>query len=1158
MNPDESSSDLTHPDPEARAAARPLLTRLVMLTTETVAREAELETMLTEEQARLQDDHLARQTRLDSEYEEELQARRTAHTIDLTQRQANLNEAQRQAEFAYKAGREEVEERAQALEKDVKAKYAKAKWLSESIYESSEDQPKLKFLATKGEIEERFKEVTRLAGVAIDQLAEFRFPVVSDLFTRQAVEPEDPEAPVAPAPADPPPSLIEATQDFDTRLAELTALRLPGFFVGARVGMLVTALIVVAAVIPLWLNDWQPNLALVISAGVTALVALVSTVVLFRKGRGQVEEAILPLLAANRLARQAREVELDAAAERRQEEEAELIRVRDAELLQARTEYDAKRKGIKPECDEALRRIADTYKQRMQQISGEREKISAELEVGHDQAMAQLRADHQQQKQEAERQREESLSELQVSHDHAWRELRDRWRQETGEIYERIESARAESADLFPAWSDPTWENFRPRYEFPSAIRFGDLAVDLAALPEGLPRSEELALPGPAELALPASLPFPDHCSILVETGESGRDEAIALLQMFMIRLLTSLPPGKVRFTIIDPVGLGQNFAGFMHLADYDEAFVGGKIWTENRHIEQRLADLSEHMEHVIQKYLRNEFETIQDYNEQAGEIAEPFRFLIVADFPVNFTEAAARRLASIQTSGPRCGVHTLIHLDSRQRLPQGLQLSDLRKHSTHLGWEKDKLVWQDEAHKHFPLRVDPVPPDQLLTSVLNTIGRAALEAGPVQVPFHMIAPSADEAWTESSAESFRIPLGRAGAKKLQYMTLGRGTAQHVLIAGKTGSGKSTLLHAIVSSAALWYSPSEIELYLVDFKKGVEFKAYAGDDFPHARVVAIESDREFGLSVLQRLDAELKRRGDLFRNLGAQDVAAYRRLAPEDRMPRILLIVDEFQEFFVEDDKVGQDASLLMDRLVRQGRAFGIHVLLGSQTLAGAYSLARSTIGQMAVRVALQCSEADSYLIMNDENSAARLLSRPGEAIYNDASGAVEGNSPFQVTWISEADRQMILERVAASAKTLEPSEVEGQIVFEGNVPADLRKNGHLAHLLKDPAPTSAPSALAYLGEAIAIKDPTAVNFRRQGGANMLMVGQRDDIANDMLAATMLGLAIQQGDAKFVVLDGSPPGRLVCRHVGALDGAAPQRHAPGWLSRSPRGDAGPG
>ena len=84
-------------------------------------------------------------------------------------------------------------------------------------------------------------------------------------------------------------------------------------------------------------------------------------------------------------------------------------------------------------------------------------------------------------------------------------------------------------------------------------------------------------------------------------------------------------------------------------------------------------------------------------------------------------------------------------------------------------------------------------------------------------------------------------------------------------------------MHTIVTNMAMWYSPDEVEFYLVDFKKGVEFKTYASCQLPHARAIAVESDREFGLSVLQRVDDELKRRGDLFRQLGVQDVAGYRR-----------------------------------------------------------------------------------------------------------------------------------------------------------------------------------------------------------------------------------------------------------------------------------------
>src|SRR5205085_7522330 len=124
-----------------------------------------------------------------------------------------------------------------------------------------------------------------------------------------------------------------------------------------------------------------------------------------------------------------------------------------------------------------------------------------------------------------------------------------------------------------------------------------------------------------------------------------------------------------------------------------------------------------------------------------------------------------------------------------------------------------------------------------------------------------------------------------------------------------------------------------------------------------------------------------------------------------------------------------------------------VHVLLGSQTIGGAGGLARSTIGQMAVRIALQCSEADSHMILGDDNSAARLLPRPGEAIYNDAGGLVEANSPFQVAWLPDEERDQFLARVREKAKS-NGVKHEPAIVFEGNAPADITKNRKLLALL--------------------------------------------------------------------------------------------------------------
>jgi DNA segregation ATPase FtsK/SpoIIIE, S-DNA-T family len=578
-----------------------------------------------------------------------------------------------------------------------------------------------------------------------------------------------------------------------------------------------------------------------------------------------------------------------------------------------------------------------------------------------------------------------------------------------------------------------------------------------------------------------------------------------------MLRCLTAIPPAKVRFTILDPVGLGENFAAFTHLADYLEALVTSRIWTEAGHIEQRLSDVTAHIENVIQQFLRNQFQTLEEYNAQAAEVAEPYRIIVVANFPVNFTPEAARRLVSIAASGARCGTHTLISVDTAQPMPQGFQLADLEQGATTLVWQDGRFTWGDKDYDRFPLELERPADDAFATKIMHVVGDEARRASRVEVPFDLIAPAPEEYWTGDSRSGLRVPLGRAGALKKQQLQLGQGTSQHVLIAGKTGSGKSTLLHALITQLALQYSPDEVELYLVDFKKGVEFKTYATHELPHARVVAIESEREFGLSVLQRLDGELKIRGERYRALGVNDLASARQAAPEAHLPRVLLIVDEFQEFFVEDDKVAQEAALLMDRLVRQGRAFGVHILLGSQTLGGAYSLTRTTIDQMAVRIALQCSEADGHLILSKENGAARLLARPGEAIYNDANGRVEGNELFQTVWLSDERREEALNAVRALARQRNHAPARPQIVFEGTAPADMARNPLLTQLLREPAWPASPGAVhAWLGEAVAIKDPTAAVFRRQGGANLLLVGQHGEAAANLMAASLVSLAAHQ------------------------------------------------
>ena len=927
------------------------------------------------------------------------------------------------------------------------------------------------------------------------------------------------------------PAAAAAAADWDARrdavtgdLARLRRMFLPKLLEGATPWVLLVILVAAAAGVAHYLHVGDPALALRTTpdaavvggaAGATAVALILLGVLLKRRANANVDAAAKRFsddLAAARGALAARRV---AADRDRTDALAAAAKAYEDELVAADRTFGPKLQAVDKEWRQGDKDLAARTADRRRAAEAEQAKERGEAE-GRWQA---------------------KLDEIDQTHEADLLPHRQLFEQITGDAAEAYETGRA---DLESEWDNALritremadedrpedaaiadWRSWRPPETFAPTVRLGELNVDMEAQSGGDGGAAH-NLPVPLPYDVPALLAFPDDANLLLRHEPDGRDAAIDLLRLAMLRLLTSLPPGRVRFTLVDPVGLGRSFAGFMHLADYDDDLVGGRVLTEAEAIEQKLTDLTEHMETVIQKYLRNEFETIDAYNAQAGELAEPYRFLVISDLPTGFSEDALRRLASIAASGPRCGVHVLAALDTRQTpAGGGTFVDDVARHATVLQHDPDagRFAWDDEVFGRFPLALDAAPGDAALTDVLRIVGEAARAAKRVEVPFESITPDDGELWSLDSARELRVPVGRTGATRLQQFSLGKGVAQHALVAGKTGSGKSTLLNGLITNLALWYAPDQLELYLIDFKRGVEFKAYATRRLPHARAVAVESDREFGLSVLQRLDEELGRRGELFRDAGVQDVAGFRRARPGQAMPRILLIVDEFQELFSDDDKLSQDAALLIDRLVRQGRAFGMHVVLGSQTIGGAAGLARSTLGQVAVRVALQTGEADSRLILGESNTAARLLSRPGEAILNDANGEVEANSPFQVAWLPDADRDRLLQKVREKAEN-EGVKTPPPVVFEGNAPADLADNGELAAARAGDPPRR---SVAYLGEPVAIKAPTHVAFRRQAGANLLVVGQQEEFAAALVAGGVASLAATcPVPPRFVVLDGTP------------------------------------
>lgn len=642
------------------------------------------------------------------------------------------------------------------------------------------------------------------------------------------------------------------------------------------------------------------------------------------------------------------------------------------------------------------------------------------------------------------------------------------------------------------------WDNYTPLQDFDSLplTRIGT---------EKITHNKE-------KITIPLSLDILGNKNVLIKSEQHST--AISMLQNISLRLLVSLPPARLRLLMIDPVGVGSNFAGFMHLP---EEAVSGKIWSDPQKVEEKLGELCEHMENIIQKYLLNQYKSMEEYNEAAAEVAEPYRVVVVANFPTNFSTYSAQRLLSLAQNGPKSGMYVIIHLDPSKKMPHSFSYDELEKVS-HVFCDKklgnETVIGQQG--KNTSISLEGPPPAQEFNRIVHKIKETYNAASHVTVPYEKFVERLyPQWWQKDSRDHVQIPIGKCGRNEL-YFSIGKGLTHHALMVGKTGSGKSTLLNILILGAAIAYSPEEIQLYLIDFKEGVEFKKYADPILPHAKVIAIQSEREFGISVLKGLDAELTYRGDeLFRPHKVKNITEYRNKQGKN-LPRILLVVDEFQEFFTEEDQLAMQARNILERLVRKGRSAGIHIVLSSQSLSGSGSLPLAITNQIAIRIALQCSDGDSRSILGDSNPAAKHLSRPGEGIYNDANGLVEGNSVFQTFWLEDQIMEQYLRKIHDEA----PSRCE-TVLFEGDTLANIANNKSLQKVVSHHE-VGSDKMKVWLGQPIAMKDEhTHIVLQQQTGANILFMGQNEERILGIFLSAMLSVMVQScpQQTKFYVIN---------------------------------------
>jgi len=677
---------------------------------------------------------------------------------------------------------------------------------------------------------------------------------------------------------------------------------------------------------------------------------------------------------------------------------------------------------------------------------------------------------------------------------------------------------------------------------------FGEAAWDAyqpdpgAPAPEGL-RVGVLRLADHAGPPLPAVARFARHGHLLITESEFVHG-ARSLLQALALRLATAVGPGTVRFALADPVGQGQHLSAFLRLpapmrVGRNGAGVGGGVAASPEEIEDLLTTLTGYVVEVTQTRLTNVYDSVEAYNAATTGATIPYHVLVLTGFPAGVSDRAAELLGRLARNGPRAGLYLLATVDPGLPPPRGFDLAALAALGTTVGLDsRGDLTWDDPEFGPSVIEPDQMPSAARANPWLDAVGAAASSAAR-DLPFARIAIPPPRRWAGVSTDGLDVQIGVDSRGEPQHFVMGVRGVHHGMVGGDVRMGKTNLLHVLISQLALTYPPEELELYLLDFKE-VEFDAYLTERLPHARAITSRTDREFGLSMLRRFHDEIDRRARLCREAKVTDLPDYRSETGQV-LPRALVIMDEFQVLFSEEDRLAREAGRLLADIAKRGAAFGLHLLLATQSPGGQLTAyLRPVYEQMALRIALGCTQPSvSQAILGEGNDAATRLVRAGDAIYNDRRG--EGANPvMRIAMLPTRERLKLI----AAIRSLAPGrDYPPPASFDPDAPADFAPNcpmtpncpltptapgaasaGAVQASAVQASAVQASAVQAWLGEAIEIKPATAATFERYVRSNLLVVGSEEH-GHGLLLATLLSAAVQRSpaDVRFTVAEFTRP-----------------------------------
>lgn len=299
-----------------------------------------------------------------------------------------------------------------------------------------------------------------------------------------------------------------------------------------------------------------------------------------------------------------------------------------------------------------------------------------------------------------------------------------------------------------------------------------------------------------------------------------------------------------------------------------------------------------------------------------------------------------------------------------------------------------------------FSVRIEPVP------------GKAAIG---VEVPNKTLEGVTlrdvlEDAAFMKSESPLTVGLGIDIAGQAIFADLG--AMPHLLIAGATGSGKSVCVNTLITSILFKARPDEVKFIMID-PKMVELSNYNG--IPHL-MVPVVTDSKKAASVLNWAVQEMEKRYAKFAEIGVRKMADYNDVVPEEKMPAVVIIIDELADLMMVAPKDVEEAIF---RLAQKARAAGIHLVLATQRPS--VDVITGTIKtNIPSRISFAVSsQIDSRTIL-DTGGAEKLLGK-GDMLFYPIGAA----KPMRVqgAFISDGEIERLLDFIRSQCEEPEPDE---------------------------------------------------------------------------------------------------------------------------------------